>query len=88
MDLKSAGGCRYLGMPGNPPKHWVECPPSGPGGGAGEARLCDTPVGGAVAAASWICLDNQSEPGASPNPAGDSLASLPGTAPRYIHYSR
>lgn len=74
-------------MPGNPPKRWAECPPAGPGA-AGEAMPCDSPVGGAVAAvaaaASWICLDNQSEPGASPNPAGDSSASPPGTAQRFI----
>lgn len=58
-------------MPGNPPKRWGECPPAGPGA-AGEAKPCDSPVGCAVAAAaSWICPDNQSEPGASPNPAGD-----------------
>lgn len=73
-------------MPGNPPKRWGECPPAGPGA-AGEAMPRDSPVGGAVAAAaaaSWICLGNQSEPGASPNPAGDSSASPPGTAQRFI----
>lgn len=76
-----AGGCGYLGTPGNPPAHWEECPPAGARARAREAWPCDTSAGGA---ASRIYLGNQSEPGASPNPAGDSSASLPVIALRSI----
>lgn len=74
-----ASGCLYLGMPGNPPERWVEYPPSG--AHVHEAWPCDTSAGGA---ASQIYLGNQSEPKASPNPAGESSASLPVIAPRFI----
>lgn len=75
----SAPGCCYLGRPGNPPEHWVEYPPSG--AHAHKAWPCDTSAGGA---ASQIYLGNQSEPRASPNPAGASSAFLPVIAPRFI----
>lgn len=74
-----ASGRGYLGMPENPPEHWVEYPPSG--AHIHEARPCDTSAGGA---ASQIYLGNQSEPRASPNPAGESSAFLPVIAPRFI----
>lgn len=74
-----ASGCLYLGMPGNPPERWVEYPPSG--AHVHEVWPCDTSAGGA---ASQIYLGNQSEPKASPNPAGESSASLPVIAPRFI----
>lgn len=74
-----ASGCCYLGRPENPPEHWVEYPPSG--AHAHKAWPCDTSAGGA---ASQIYLGNQSEPAASPNPAGDSSAFLPVIAPRFI----
>lgn len=74
-----ASGCCYLGRPGNPPEHWVEYPPSG--AHAHQAWPCDTSAGGA---ASQICLGNQSEPEASPNPAGESSAFLPVIAARFI----
>lgn len=74
-----AFGCCYLGRPENPPEHWVEYPPSG--AHARKAWPCDTSAGGA---ASQIYLGNQSEPRASPNPAGESSAFLPVIAPRFI----
>lgn len=74
-----ASGRWYLGMPENPPEHWVEYPPSG--AHVHEAWPCDTSAGGA---ASQIYLGNQSEPRASPNPAGVSSAFLPVIAPRFI----
>lgn len=74
-----ASGCCYLGRPENPPEHWVEYPPSG--AHAHKAWPCDTSAGGA---ASQIYLDNQSEPRASPNPAGESSAFLPVIAQRFI----
>lgn len=74
-----APGCCYLGRPENPPEHWAEYPP--PGAHARKAWPCDTSAGGA---ASQIYLGNQSEPGASPNPAGESSAFLPVIAPRFI----
>lgn len=75
----SAPGCCYLGRPENPPEHWAEYPPSG--AHARKAWPCDTSAGGA---ASQIYLGNQSEPGASPNPAGESSAFPPVIAPRII----
>lgn len=74
-----ASGCCYLGRPENPPEHWVDYPPSG--AHAHKAWPCDTSAGGA---ASQIYLGNQSEPRASPNPAGESSAFLPVIAPRFI----
>lgn len=74
-----ASGCCYLGRPENPPEHWVEYPPSG--AHAHKAWPCDTSAGGA---ASQIYLGNQSEPRASPNPAGESSAFLPVIARRFI----
>lgn len=79
VELSRLLGCRYLGRPENPPEHWVEYPPSG--AHAHKAWPCDTSAG---AAASQIYLGNQSEPAASPNPAGGSSASLPVIAARFI----
>ena len=60
----------------------VEYPP--PGAHAHKACPCDTSAGGA---ASQIYLGNQSEPGASPNPADESSAFLPVRAQRFITHS-
>lgn len=77
--ISLASGCCYLGRPENPPEHWEEYPPSG--AHAHKAWPCDTSAGGA---ASQIYLGNQSEPGASPNPAGESSAFPPVIALRFI----
>lgn len=79
MELSWLVACCYLGRPENPREHWVEYPPSG--AHAHKAWPCDTSAGGA---ASQIYLGNQSEPRASPNPAGESSAFLPVIAPRFI----
>lgn len=75
----SAPGCWYLGRPENPPEHWAEYPPFG--AHAHKAWPCDTSAGGA---ASRIYLCNQSEPGASPNPAAESWAFPPVIASRFF----
>lgn len=75
----SAPGCWYLGRPENPPEHWAEYPPFG--AHAHKAWSCDTSAGGA---ASRIYLCNQSEPGASPNPAAESWAFPPVIALRFF----
>ena len=82
MESSRLLGRRYLGRPENPPERWVEHPPSG--AHAHKAWPCDTSAGAAAAAASQIYLGNQSEPAASPNPAGGSSASLPVIAARFI----
>lgn len=67
-----ASVCRYLGRPGNPPERWAGHLPFGVR--AHKPWSCDSCSGGA---ASQIYSGNQTEPGASPNPADDSSAALP-----------
>lgn len=72
-------GVLYLGRPENPPERWEENPPPG-AGHAGKAQPSDTSAG---LASFRVYLGNQSEQGASPNPAGEPEVSQPVTAPQF-----